>query len=167
MTKSFPSNRDYPLWFIMTVILEIQSLSNRPQRPQRQDYEDLLSLAERQAFEYFKKEDDTMTSSDDFYIKSRLLQLRAEMSNDDETAAPKKLLEHFSSSTTREGDDWCDKNLGFELWRREVELKHGTVERGEWKRSWDRMKQSLVQKRSVFFFLRGLRGVLFLRKIGT
>jgi hypothetical protein len=50
------------------------------------------------------------------------------------------LLTHFAS---KEADRWCERGLGLEIYRREVELRHGSVEGGEWEASWERMTASL------------------------
>lgn len=50
------------------------------------------------------------------------------------------LLAHFAS---READRWCKQGLGLEIWRRESELKYGSVEGGEWQAAWDRLRKSL------------------------
>lgn len=154
MTGSFPTNPDYILWSIMTVILQIRDL----QHPQS---DSLLSLAERQASDYFSTAPDSSEykSSDEFHIASRLLEFRAQLSSskpDSTNSTPPKfpslstsdssrtpqerLLDHFASE---EGEKWCERNLGFELWRREVELRFGSNEGGEWRRSWDRLKLQL------------------------
>jgi len=138
----------------MTVILQIRDL----QHPQSSS---LLSLAERQASEYFSTSPDSSEykSSDEFHIASRLLELRAQLSRSksdsshseipkfpslsttESTRTPsQRLLDHFAS---KEGEKWCERNLGFELWRRESELRFGSNEGGEWKRSWDRLKVQL------------------------
>jgi N-terminal acetyltransferase B complex non-catalytic subunit len=148
MTGNFASNPDYTLWSIMTVILQIRDLKHPQSDP-------LLSLAERQASKYFEKQNEYKTS-DEFHIVTRLLELRALLSNSSSTPStstsstfpslrpsesPRSpspaLLEHFASS---EGNKWCESNLGFDLWRRETELQFGTVEGGEWENSWKRLK---------------------------
>lgn len=59
----------------------------------------------------------------------------------DASATPREtLLAHFASA---EADKWCASGLGLEIWRREVELRHGSVEGGEWLRSWKRLRKSL------------------------
>jgi hypothetical protein len=50
------------------------------------------------------------------------------------------LLAHFAS---KEADKWCERGLGLEIWRREVELQHGSLEGGDWLRSWERLRKSL------------------------
>lgn len=50
------------------------------------------------------------------------------------------LLAHFSS---QEGDRWCERSLGLEIWRRECELKYGSLEGNDWKKSWERLEKSL------------------------
>lgn len=50
------------------------------------------------------------------------------------------LLAHFSSA---EGDRWCQINLGLEIMRREVELRCGTLEDGEWMKSWERLYRGI------------------------
>lgn len=55
-------------------------------------------------------------------------------------SAREDLMLHFKSS---EGDRWCERSLGFEIWRRECELKHGSLEGGEWLRSRQRLQDSL------------------------
>lgn len=60
-------------------------------------------------------------------------------------SAREDLMLHFKSS---EGDRWCERSLGFEIWRRECELRHGSLQGGEWLRSWERLQGSL-QKGSV------------------
>lgn len=151
MTANFSTNPDYALWSIMTVILQIRDL----QHPQS---DLLLSLAERQASKYFESSTEYKTS-DEFHIVSRLLELRAQLASSQPTpsssATPKfpslpssetprtpstALLDHFAST---QGDMWCKSNLGFELWRRETELRFGSTEGGEWKRSWNRLKATL------------------------
>lgn len=52
------------------------------------------------------------------------------------------LLAHFTSP---DANKWCERGLGLELWRRETELKYGSVEGGEWLASWNRLRQSLEQ----------------------
>ncbi|KAL8278029.1 hypothetical protein RQP46_009661 [Phenoliferia psychrophenolica] len=52
------------------------------------------------------------------------------------------LLAHFASP---DANKWCERGLGLELWRREVELKYGSVDGGEWVASWNRLKHSLEQ----------------------
>ncbi|GAA5990947.1 hypothetical protein JCM5350_008289 [Sporobolomyces pararoseus] len=151
MTANFSTNPDYALWSIMTVILQIRDL----QHPQS---DLLLSLAERQASKYLESSTEYKTS-DEFHIVSRLLELRAQLASSQPTpsssATPKfpslpssetprtpstALLDHFASS---QGDTWCKSNLGFELWRRETELRFGSTKGGEWKRSWNRLKATL------------------------
>jgi len=55
-------------------------------------------------------------------------------------SAQAALLAHFESS---EGQKWCARGLGPEIWRRETELRYGTVTGREWAKSWDRLKASL------------------------
>jgi len=145
----------------MTVILQIRDL----QHPQS---DSLLSLAERQASDYFSTAPDSSEykSSDEFHIASRLLEFRAQLSSskpDSTNSTPPKfpslstsdssrtpqerLLDHFASE---EGEKWCERNLGFELWRREVELRFGSNEGGEWRRSWDRLKLQLEKGWGLF-----------------
>lgn len=50
------------------------------------------------------------------------------------------LLAHFAS---KEGDKWCAGGLGLEIWRRETELRFGSIEGGEWIRSWERLSKAL------------------------
>ncbi|ORY72573.1 actin cytoskeleton organization protein [Leucosporidium creatinivorum] len=49
-------------------------------------------------------------------------------------------LAHFAS---KEGDKWCAGGLGLEIWRRETELRFGSIEGGEWVKSWERLSKSL------------------------
>ncbi|GAA5951742.1 hypothetical protein JCM3765_003103 [Sporobolomyces pararoseus] len=151
MTANFSTNPDYTLWSLMTVILQIRDL----QHPQS---DLLLSLAERQASKYFESSTEYKIS-DEFHIVSRLLELRAQLASSQPTPSPSAtstfpslpfsetprtpsvaLLEHFASA---HGDKWCESNLGFELWRRETELRFGSNKGGEWKRSWDRLRMTL------------------------
>ncbi|BGP54000.1 mitochondrial distribution and morphology [Rhodotorula sphaerocarpa] len=53
------------------------------------------------------------------------------------------LLDHLASP---EADRRCDENLGFELWRREVELEYGSAQGGEWKRLWERLARAVGEK---------------------
>lgn len=55
-------------------------------------------------------------------------------------SAQETLLAHFASG---EGQKWCERGLGPEIWRRETELRYGTVEGGEWVKSWERLKAGL------------------------
>ncbi|GAA5911076.1 uncharacterized protein JCM6883_004262 [Sporobolomyces salmoneus] len=150
MSGTFSSNPDYTLWSIMTVILQIRDLRH-PQTDL------LLSLAERQATKYFESHDEYKTA-DEFHVVSRLLELRAQLatsfsaspfrspvfpslpSSESPRSTKRALLEHFASA---EGEKWCQSNLGFELWRRETELRFGSVEQGEWRASWERLKRTL------------------------
>lgn len=50
------------------------------------------------------------------------------------------LLAHFAS---KDAERWCERGLGHEIWRREVELRHGSVEGGEWLAAWERLSRSL------------------------
>ncbi|GAA6024099.1 hypothetical protein JCM11491_005993 [Sporobolomyces phaffii] len=153
MAGSFASNPDYTLWSIMTVILQIRDLHHP-----RADL--LLSLAERQAAQYFESQTE-YKNSDEFHIVTRLLELRAHVAIASPTPSSSSspapifpslppadtprtphgaLLEHWSSA---QGDKWCESNLGFELWRRESELRFGSPDGGEWKSSWDRLQRAL------------------------
>ncbi|GAA5885346.1 hypothetical protein JCM16303_006012 [Sporobolomyces ruberrimus] len=151
MTGSFPTNPDYTLWSIMTVILQIRDLSH-PQSDL------LLSLAERQASKHFDQHTEYKTS-DEFHIVTRLLELRAQLASSGSAQSssvtptfpslpvsetprtPQRvLLEHFAS---KEGEKCSESNLGFELWRRECELRFGSVEGGEWKASSERLRRTL------------------------
>lgn len=59
----------------------------------------------------------------------------------DSSLTPRQaLLAHFAS---KEGDKWCAGGLGLEIWRRETELRFGSLEGGEWIRSWDRLSKAL------------------------
>ncbi|GAA5933016.1 MDM20/NAA25 family protein [Sporobolomyces koalae] len=149
MTTSFASNPDYILWSIMTIILQIRTL-------QHPETETLLALAEKQATEYFESSTEYKTA-DEFHVATRLLELRAQFSPSPSTYSPPRLpsvstatnaslnlrsvlLDHFVSS---EGDKWCERNLGFELWSREATLRFGGIERGEWQTLWQRLERKL------------------------
>ncbi|GAA5898998.1 hypothetical protein JCM5296_006982 [Sporobolomyces johnsonii] len=163
MSKSFQDER-YLWWSIMSIVLQIRDLSN----PQA---ELLLSLAERQLATHFAKastSDSSKTTpsleytSHEFHVVTRFLELRAQYAaakpSTPSPSSPKSLvlpsllpadsprnpqqalLVHLSST---EGDKWCERNLGFELWRREAELRYGTVDSGEWKQLWQRLETTL------------------------
>lgn len=56
-------------------------------------------------------------------------------------ASPREaLLAHFASA---EGERWCKTALGLEIQRRELELRYGTIEGGEWMASWERLHRSI------------------------
>jgi hypothetical protein len=57
-------------------------------------------------------------------------------------SAQAALLAHFASF---EGHKWCSRSLGLELWRREVELRYGTLEGGDWVGLWGRLKTKLIE----------------------
>ncbi|GAA5970754.1 hypothetical protein JCM21900_002379 [Sporobolomyces salmonicolor] len=165
MSKTFQDER-YLWWSIMSIVLQIRDLSN----PQA---ELLLSLAERQLTTHFAKSstsdsNDSLTFSEyasphEFHVVTRLLELRAQYTaampstsssssspsslvlpslppSDSPRTPQQALLAHLSST---EGDKWCERNLGFELWRREAELRYGTVDGGEWKHLWQRLEMTL------------------------
>lgn len=56
------------------------------------------------------------------------------------------LLAHFASL---EANKWCERGLGLEIWRREVELQHGSLEGGDWTTSWERLRKTLEKGLSV------------------
>ncbi|GAA6061664.1 hypothetical protein JCM10212_000847 [Sporobolomyces blumeae] len=154
MASKFQDNTEYTFWSIMSIVLLVRDLKHP-------ETDVLLSIAERQLSSYFS---DPSTSQayktpDEFQTASRVLELRVQyasaspdarslskgpptcpsLSPSDPPRTPRRaLLDHFHSP---EGDKWCDQNLGFELWRREVELAHGDVD--DWKLSIARLKLQL------------------------
>ncbi|KWU46443.1 actin cytoskeleton organization protein [Rhodotorula sp. JG-1b] len=165
MAKQFKVDR-YMWWSILTTILLLRDLTH-PQASL------LLSLAERQLVAHYttgRKEPATAyETADEFHLITRLLELRAQYaaaaatatvassatpststlvlpslptSPDQPRTAARALLDHLASS---EADKRCAENLGFELWRREIELEYGSVQGGEWKRLWDRLALGLKQ----------------------
>lgn len=76
-----------------------------------------------------------------FTLPPQALVLPSIVTNTDTPMSPKQvLLAHFSS---QEGNRWCERGLGLEIWRKECELKHGSLEGGDWQNSWDRLEASL------------------------
>ena len=165
MAKQFKVDR-YMWWSILTTILLLRDLTH-PQASL------LLSLAERQLVAHYttgRKEPATAyETANEFHLITRLLELRAQYaaaaatatvassatpststlvlpslptSPDQPRTAARALLDHLASS---EADKRCAENLGFELWRREIELEYGSVQGGEWKRLWDRLALGLKQ----------------------
>ena len=160
MAKQFKVDR-YMWWSVLTTILLLRDLAH-PQASL------LLSLAERQLVAHYttgRKEPATAyESANDFHLITRLLELRAQYAAASSSATPantsnlvlpslpaspdqprtaaRALLEHLASP---EADKRCAENLGFELWRREIELEYGSVQGGEWKRLWDRLVLGLKQ----------------------
>lgn len=165
MAKQFKVDR-YMWWSVLTTILLLRDLAH-PQASL------LLSLAERQLVAHYttsRKEPATgYETANEFHLITRLLELRAQYaaaaatgaasatpttstlilpslpaSPDQPRTAARALLDHLAS---READKRCAENLGFELWRREIELEYGsaTPEGGEWKRLWDRLALGLKQ----------------------
>lgn len=99
-------------------------------------------------------------SADEFHLVARFLELNAlhapsvplatalslpSFTSSEGMTARQALLAHFGS---KEGDNWCETSLGLELWRRKIELRHGSPAGGEWIKCWDRLNASL-QKGSV------------------
>lgn len=101
-------------------------------------------------------------SAHDFHVVTRLLELRALQTSPNGDAgiaastditlpsvasssasslSPQQLL--LAHLTSQQGDKWCESSLGLEIWRREIELRHGSLEGGEWKASWERLKGML------------------------
>lgn len=68
------------------------------------------------------------------------------------------LLAHFSSA---EGERWCSRSVGLELWRREVELKYGGWGKGE-----ERLRRFLLDG-FVFVFLPPPPSPRFANNVGT
>ncbi|TKA54938.1 hypothetical protein B0A53_02411 [Rhodotorula sp. CCFEE 5036] len=160
MAKQFKVDR-YMWWSVLTTILLLRDLAH-PQASL------LLSLAERQLVAHYttgRKEPATAyESANDFHLITRLLELRAQYAAASSSATPantsnlvlpslpaspdqprtaaRALLDHLASP---EADKRCAENLGFELWRREIELEYGSVQGGEWKRLWDRLVLGLKQ----------------------
>jgi hypothetical protein len=59
----------------------------------------------------------------------------------DSSLTPRQdLIAHFAS---KEGDKWCAGGLGLEIWRRETELRFGSIEGDEWLRSRKRLSKVL------------------------
>ncbi|GAA5989285.1 hypothetical protein JCM10908_001242 [Rhodotorula pacifica] len=163
MAKQFQLER-YMWWSVLTTILLLRDLDH-PQAAL------LLSLAERQITAHYAaaaaQTSGSYESANEFHLVTRLLELRAQYAaaSSTSTSVPlastsklvlpslpeskqprtpsRALLDHFASP---EADKRCEENLGFELWRREVELEYGTVGGGEWRRLWERLARGLREK---------------------
>ena len=162
MAKQFKVDR-YMWWSVLTTILLLRDLAH-PQASL------LLSLAERQLVAHYntagsgKQPATAYETANEFHLITRLLELRAQYAASSSSATPantsnlvlpslpaspdqprtaaRALLDHLASP---EADKRCAENLGFELWRREIELEYGSVQGGEWKRLWDRLALGLKQ----------------------
>lgn len=76
-----------------------------------------------------------------FTLPPQALVLPSIVTNPDTPMTPKQvLLAHFAS---KEGSRWCERGLGLEIWRRECELKYGSLEGGDWQNSWNRLVTNL------------------------
>lgn len=170
MSKQFQDER-YLWWSVLTTVLQLRNL-NHAQGPLLLSIAERL-LASHYTN---KPETTSYATANEFHIVSRVLELRAQYSNPAEPpsrpnsaaepspsspspsnpvvlptlpptepprSARQALLEHFASA---EADKRCDENLGFEIWRREVEFDYGSVEGGERKRLWGRLATGLREK---------------------
>ncbi|GAA6004547.1 hypothetical protein JCM10207_000928 [Rhodosporidiobolus poonsookiae] len=154
MAKQFKDER-YLWWSLLSVILQIRNLS----RPHPQA-DLLLSLAERQLSTHYATANTEFASADEFHVVTRLLELRAQYaalpSAASASSAPptlpslpasesprtpaQALLAHLGSE---HADKWCERNLGFELWKREALLQYGTTEGNEWEGLWTHLRDAL------------------------
>lgn len=97
------------------------------------------------------------SSIHEFHLVARYLQLKIQVASISAPlnehalkAAKEEMLGHFNGP---EGDIWCEKSLGAEIWRRETELEYGSLSGGDWMRAWERLKLA-VDAGFVIPFLR-------------
>ncbi|GEM09601.1 actin cytoskeleton organization protein [Rhodotorula toruloides] len=169
MSKRFMDDR-YFWWSIMSTILQVRDLANSQGElllslVERQLSHRFSSSSTETPAQ--KPLSASYASVDEIHVITRFLELRAQYAafkadspstsistsssspalilpslppSDAPISPAKALLAHFSSA---EADKWCEQNLGLDLWRREVVLAYGSVEGGEWKKSWERLKAAL------------------------
>ncbi|BGP30008.1 mitochondrial distribution and morphology [Rhodotorula toruloides] len=171
MSKRFKDDR-YFWWSVMSTILQVRDLSH-PQGElllalvERQLSTCFSTTSNASAADSAeeKRTSASYASADEFHVVTRFLELRAQYaalktdssttsyfatspalilpslpSSDTALSPAKSLLAHFSSA---EADKWCEQDLGLDLWRREAELAYGSVDGGEWKKLWERLKAAL------------------------
>lgn len=100
------------------------------------------------------------SSIHEFHLVARYLQLHLHqvsmfIPSDEELLAEAKqeMLDHFGGP---EGEVWCEKSLGAEIWRRETEVEFGSFEGGEWMRAWERLKIAVEGGYVVYFIVRAV-----------
>ncbi|SCZ96879.1 BZ3500_MvSof-1268-A1-R1_Chr4-1g06812 [Microbotryum saponariae] len=168
--KNNPNQTHYLWWSVAAILLRVRSSPTTAGADVDKTNEVLLTLAERQLATHFKPTSEGATSDQDqkyesdheFYLVTRFLELCAVHWPSDSTSAsvfpsiPRstgeltptaRLLRHLASP---EADSYCATGLGLKIWRREVELKHGSRASGEWKAGWERMKKG-IEEGSVLF----------------
>lgn len=166
MAKQFQVDR-YMWWSVLTTILLLRDLTH-PQATLLLSLAERQVIAH-----YVPNGKETATSyadANEFHLISRLLELRAQYgaaaaaassasstpstavastsklvlpslpASEEPRTAARALLDHFASS---EADKRCGENLGFELWRRQVELEYGSVDGGDWTKLWTRLALGL------------------------
>ncbi|BGO97647.1 Actin cytoskeleton organization protein [Rhodotorula toruloides ATCC 204091] len=186
MSKRFEDDR-YFWWSIMSTILQVRDLSHPQGELLLSLVERQLSTRFSTSSTALpadsagqKPTSASYASADEFHVVTRFLELRAQYaalktdstatsssasspalilpslpSSDTALSPAKALLAHFASP---ESDKWCEQNLGLDLWRREAELAHGSVEGGEWKKLWERLKAALetgdINWHTMFYLIR-------------
>lgn len=173
MAKQFKEER-YLWWSILTTILQIRDLSH-PQGPLLLSLAERQLAAHYASDDTEAEPEQGYETANEFHLVTRILELRAQYAaaavaaGSTSSTAPnapaststlvlptlpasapgeprspaRALLDHLASP---EADRRCDENLGFELWRREVELEYTSAQGGEWKRLWERLARAVGEK---------------------
>ncbi|KDE03030.1 hypothetical protein MVLG_06460 [Microbotryum lychnidis-dioicae p1A1 Lamole] len=163
--KNNPNQTHYLWWSVAAILLRVRSSPTTAGADVDKTNEVLLTLAERQLATHFKPTSEGVNSDQDqqyesdheFHLVTRFLELCAVHRPSESTSAlvlpslpssagelppTARLLRHLASP---EADSYCATGLGLKIWRREVELKHGSRASGEWKAGWERMKTGIEE----------------------